>query len=228
MENSKHSCWPAAFRKDWPSVSCLLLGVLALIAFFNGWILVVGPYFVHAWMVSSALLLASLVLWRIRADRPPVPYSGGTRNSVMRSCTSILVVAILGAGCALVALGDIGTRSSILEPQGPDGCRAVARESHFLGSGGGEVYAVNQFGIGRSAGKWVGNNEYRPVEAGKYTLNWGAVGEELTIRGAYVSRTRKENRDRKESLEPRVDSGELTFNEAFDFDPFDQQPISCH
>lgn len=228
MKNSKQSYWPAVIRKDWPSITCLLLGISILIAFFNGWILVVGSHVVHTWMISSALLMASLVLWRIRAERSPVPNPDGTRSSLMRSCPSIFLVAILGAGCALGALEDIGTRSSILKSQGLDGCRAVARETHFLNAGRGEIYAVNQFGIGKLAGKWAPNDEYRPVEAGNYTLNWGAAGGELTISGAYVSRTRQQNIARQESLKPRIDRGELNFNDAFDLEPFDQQLISCH
>lgn len=49
--------------------SCLLLAFGVVVAFFNGWILIIGLHVIRSWIVSSALLLAALVLLWVRARK---------------------------------------------------------------------------------------------------------------------------------------------------------------
>ena len=196
-------------------------------ALFNGWIMVIGSHVVRTWIVSCVILLTSLVLLWIRAKkRRSDNVNDGIWGRTRPIVTFLLVVAV-GAGSAVGAFFDIGTHNLVLDPRGPDGCQLVVRESAFLMSGRGEVFAVNAIGIGRSAGKWDSNKEYRPVEAGLYTLIWGPVSGELTVSGATVFRTRQQNIARRESLQPRIDNGEITAEDAYAWTPFDRQPIHC-
>ncbi|MFC9891056.1 hypothetical protein [Streptomyces pilosus] len=72
----------------------------------------------------------------------------------------------------------------VLRPAGPGGCTAVVRETSFLVSGSGEVYAVGLTGLAvGEAGSWTVDDGYRPIDAGTYELSWGRDGGHLRIRG---------------------------------------------
>lgn len=214
-------------RANLAAFSCLLLALGVVVAFFNGWILIIGSHVIRSWIVSCALLLAALVLLWVRAKKHRSDNVNDGIWGRMRPIVTFLLVVAVGVGSAIGAFFDIGTHNLVLDPRGPDGCQLVVRESAFLMSGRGEVFAVNAIGIGRSAGKWDSNREYRPVEAGLYTLIWGPVSGELTVSGATVSRTRQENIAQRESLQPRIDSGEIPAEDAYARTPFDRQPIHC-
>ncbi|ALV47125.1 hypothetical protein MB46_18155 [Arthrobacter alpinus] len=170
-------------RMDWAIVCCLLLGALVVMASWTGWIFVIGSYIVRAWMLSSALFVAALILLRLRAK------ARGGSGGWLRSLVLALLIAVVGAGSAIGMAGDIvmDTENFVLNPYGPDGCRVVARESSFLMSGSGEAYAVNVFGIGRRVGQWSVDDGGRPIEAGSYAMKWASDGGVLRVFGAYKS-----------------------------------------
>jgi hypothetical protein len=231
METDKKRYLPARSRGYLASIVSLLLGFGVVIGFFNGWILVVGSHVIRAWILSSGLLLASLVLWvlwTVRGSRRPGPRRNDGRWGQVRSVAFFMLVAVVGAGSAMVAFFDLGTSNFILDPHGPDGCRAVVRETAMFGGSQGEAYAVGIIGVGRSAGKWHTYDVYRPINAGDYTLVWTASGGELTIADAYVFRTRTQSIARHKALQPLIDSGELSIDNLYDPEPFDRKPVNCH
>ncbi|MGP9503912.1 hypothetical protein ACT3TS_17070 [Specibacter sp. AOP5-B1-6] len=159
METDEKRYLPVRSRVYLASIVSLLLGFGVVIGFFNGWILVVGSHVIRAWMLSSGLLLASLVLWVlwiVRGSRRPGPRRDDGRWRLMRSVAFFMLVGVVGAGNAMVAFFDLGTSNFILDPHGPDGCRAVVRQTDMWGGSQGEAYAVGIIGVGRSAGRQVG------------------------------------------------------------------------
>lgn len=231
METDEKRYLPVRSRVYLASIVSLLLGFGVVIGFFDGWILVVGSHVIRAWILSSALLLASLVLWVlwiVRGSRRPGPRRDEGRWGLMRSLAFFTLVGVVGAGSAMVAFFDLGTSNFILDPHGPEGCRAVVRQTDMWGGSQGEAYAVGIIGVGRSAGKWHTYDVYRPISAGEYTLGWTASGGELTIDDAYVFRTRTQSIARHKALQPRIDSGELSIDNLYDPEPFDRKPVNCH
>lgn len=231
MGTDEKNYLPVRSRVYLASILSLLLGFGVVVGFFNGWILVVGSHVMRAWILSSALLLAALVLWVLwilRGSRRPGPRRDEGRWGLMRSVAFFMLVSVVGAGSAMVAFFDWGTSNYILDPHGPDGCRAVVRERAMLGGSQGEAYAVGIIGVGRSAGKWHTNDLHRPISAGDYTLVWTASGGELTIADAYVFRTRTQSIARHKTLQPLIDSGELSIDNLYDPEPFDRKPVNCH
>ena len=231
METDKKRYLPVRSRVYLASIVSLLLGFGVVIGFFNGWILVVGSHVIRAWILSSGLLLASLVLWVlwvVRGSRRPGREGMMGAGGLMRSVAFFMLVSVVGAGSAMVAFFDWGTSNFILDPHGPDDCRAVVRERAMLGGSQGEAYAVGIIGVGRSAGKWHTYDLHRPINAGDYTLVWTASGGELTIADAYVFRTRTQSIARHKALQPLIDSGELSIDNLYDPEPFDRKPVNCH
>ena len=142
---------------------------------------------VRGWAVSIALLVASLMLAIIRARRRQSgPGTTKQGRSVLGTWALRLMVLVAGTGGLLGALGDIGFDATyqVLEPQGPAGCRAVVRETSFLMSGGGEVFAVSAVGIGWRMSDWTADDGYRPIAAGSYTVQWGTDSGILDIGGS--------------------------------------------
>ncbi|MEE1753294.1 hypothetical protein [Streptomyces sp. SP18CS02] len=160
---------------------CLLL---ALVAGWGDLLLVVMGRAVPGWVLSGALLLALLVLVLGRAvrRRPAARATTASGRFPPRRLITLPAVAA-GLGCAFGALADLGAEYHVLEPRGPDGCRAVVRETAFLFSGSGEVYAVGATGIGRPGSSWTADDGYRPVASGTYELSWGHGGGVLAVHG---------------------------------------------
>ncbi|WP_038462176.1 hypothetical protein [Arthrobacter sp. PAMC 25486] len=222
MDTKAQLTQSAKFRADLPSICCLLLGLGALTAFFNGWILVIGSHVVRTWIVSCVLLVASLVLLWVRAKKRRGESANGGVWGWSRSFVIFLLVAAVGVGSAMGAFFDMGTHDFMLDPRGPDGCQLVVRESAFLMAGGGEVYTVGTAGIGQLAGEWGTDDGYRPIEAGSYTLKWNADGGELTVYEAFGFRSRQEN-----TPQHTVEFGEVTFSGTTGAGRVEQQPIKC-
>ena len=184
MDTTPHPNQSTRFRPDWIPFGCLLLGLGVVMAFFNGWVLVIGTHVVRARILSGVLLVASLLLLRNRSTKHSSEHGREVQRSGLQSWVVALLAAVVGAGTALGAFVDMGTETFILKPQGPDGCTAVVRESSFLMGGSGAAYAVNAVGIGRQAGGWSTDDGYRPIEAGSYTLDWHPSGR-LIVDGAF-------------------------------------------
>jgi hypothetical protein len=167
---------------------CVLLAFVVLISGWCGLVLVVSGQVVRGWAVCIILLVASLVLVIIRAARRRQSGPGTTKQgrSILGAWALRLMVLVAGTGGLLGALGDLGFDATyqVLEPQGPDGCRAVVRETSFLMSGGGEVFAVSGVGIGWRMSDWTADDGYRPIAAGSYTFQWGADSGILAIGGS--------------------------------------------
>ncbi|MEV0006317.1 hypothetical protein AB0H28_29110 [Micromonospora sp. NPDC050980] len=166
------------------TAACVLLAVLVVVGAWGGMVLVVAGHVVPTWLVSGALLLAPLVstpIWR-RVDRwARVPDDGDPRARTRRALTLLTVLAWLGTG--LGAAADLPATYRVLEPGGPDGCRAVARQTSFLFAGGGEVYAVPATGIGWQVSTWTADDGGTPITDHEYELKWSDDGGSLILHG---------------------------------------------
>ncbi|MEU1179283.1 hypothetical protein ABZ464_16825 [Streptomyces sp. NPDC005820] len=174
-----------------PTVSTALgTGSLALaaVASWSSLLLVVRGRVVPGWAVSAALLATALLLrWTLtRAARPTAaPGLRPKRNGWAQLGIGLLIgTAVLGIAAG--ALDDLisDVRYHVLPPEGPDGCTAVVRETSFLMAGNGEAYAVGRTGLALgTAGSWRVDDGDRPVEAGRYELDWGPDGGVLRVNG---------------------------------------------
>lgn len=167
---------------------CVLLAFFVFIAGCGGLVFVVSGQVVRGWAVCIVLLAVSLVLVIIRAAKRRRSGPGTTKQgrSGLGTWALRLMVLVAGAGGLLGALGDLGFDATyqVLEPQGPGGCRAAVRETSFLMSGGGEVFAVSAVGIGWRMSDWTADDGYRPIAAGSYTFQWRADSGILVIGGS--------------------------------------------
>lgn len=169
------------------TVGCLALS--AVVAWIN-MVLVVFGYVIAAWAVSTALLCAALILMRAAAGRPRAMAGAGVtplRPAWLRVLRGLLAAAA-AIGSALGAAGDVSSEYHVLQPEGPNGCLAVVRESSFLSAGRGEVYTVSTAGpvgiIGWPSGSWTADDGYRPITQGTYELRWGRSDGTLTVSGS--------------------------------------------
>ncbi|MCZ7440191.1 hypothetical protein O7598_27570 [Micromonospora sp. WMMC241] len=166
------------------TAACVLLALLVVVGSWGGMVLVVAGQVVPTWLVSGALLFAPLVitpLWH-RANRwARVPDDVGRSARTRRVLVLLTVLAWLGTGLGL--LDDLSATYRVLEPSGPDGCRAVARQTSFLFAGGGEVYAVPATGIGWQVSTWTADDGGTPITDHAYELRWSDDGGSLILHG---------------------------------------------
>jgi hypothetical protein len=175
-----------AQRLHWASVLC---GEAALVILVLGWcglILVLGAFIPPPWLVGVVLSAVSVILGLVhrhlvvgKDDRETSP--GGRRVApVWRAVTPLAV-----GGCVVAFLGDaaFGATYTVLDPSASDGCRAVARESSFLMSGGGQVYSVHPIGVGWRTGSWTADDGIRPIDNEQYEMSWGLGGGALLVHG---------------------------------------------
>jgi hypothetical protein len=96
----------------------------------------------------------------------------------------LIVTAALGTTWGAVDDLISNVEYRVLRPAGPGGCTAVVRETSFLVTGNGEVYAVGRTGLALGeSGSWTVDDGYRPIDAGTYELSWGREGGHLRISG---------------------------------------------
>ncbi|QLQ38963.1 hypothetical protein [Micromonospora robiginosa] len=165
--------------------ACVLLAVLVLLGSWGGMVLVVADQVVPTWLVSGALLLAPLVItpfWHLVDRWARVPDDVGRSTRTRRALVLLTVVAWAGTGLGL--LGDLPATYRVLEPGGPDGCRAVARQRSFLFAGSGQVYAVPASGIGWQVSSWTADDGGKPITDHAYKLRWSDDGGLLLLRGS--------------------------------------------
>ncbi|MEU9172192.1 hypothetical protein AB0D34_31125 [Streptomyces sp. NPDC048420] len=177
--------------------------LLAAAASWSSVLLVVGGRVVPGWMLGAGLMVGALVLMGVRGVRgrrrsvvgdrvvgdrvvgdrvgPGYPFRPSTLRRLGYGLSSVL--AVLGVGFG--ALGDLGAEYLFLRPGGPEGCRAVVRETAFLMAGSGEVYAVGgSTGVAWGpSGSWFADDGYRPVAEGSYELRWGRSDGSLLVGG---------------------------------------------
>ncbi|MEU9125261.1 hypothetical protein AB0C96_36420 [Streptomyces sp. NPDC048506] len=179
-QGGRTAAWPAPFF--FIATGCVLL---ADVVSWSSVLLVVAGLVIPGWLVSSALLFVLLVLVLVRAVmRRTVASEAAKRRSLPTRLAFALMAGAAGLGSALGAVSDLGADYRILEPQGPDGCRAVTREVSFLFAGSGDVYAVGASGIGWRTSSWTADDGGRPIATGSYTLHWGLGGGVLTVSGS--------------------------------------------
>ncbi|MCC9174884.1 hypothetical protein [Arthrobacter sp. zg-Y179] len=204
--------------------ACLLLGLAVVLSSAAGWILVIGSRIVSPWLAAAALLLAALAIRWLGSRNG----AGDRKNPRLHSpALALLAAAVVGAGIAAGSLLEAGTESFILDPQGPEGCRAAVRESAFLMSGSGTVYAVGAHGIGRHAGDWNTDDGYRPIAAGNYTLEWNATGGQLTVDGASTPNGYRLVEASEYTVQLDADGNELSGYVPVGPTEFEQQPVAC-
>lgn len=167
------------------TAACVLLAVLVVVGSWGGMVLVVAGQVLPTWLVSGTLLVAPLVITPVwhgvdRWLRWPDDVGRSARTRL--ALTLLTVVAWLGTALGLV--DDHSATYRVLEPSGPDGCRAVARQTSFLFAGGGEVYAVPATGIGWQVSTWTADDGGTPVTAHAYELKWRDDGGVLILHGS--------------------------------------------
>ncbi|MCX5376213.1 hypothetical protein [Streptomyces sp. NBC_00091] len=179
-----------AARRSWPFLVAVLCAVLAAVAGWSDLVLVVPGWVVPHWVVAGLLLAVSVavrVFRRMRAlsRRPAAPAAPAAGRGAQAARWAALALptgaAVLGIG--LGGLGDLGADYRVLEPAGPDGCRAVVRETSFLKAGSGELYAVKGVGLAFKSSSWIVDDGGRPIAAGLYELTWGHEDGALDIHG---------------------------------------------
>lgn len=161
---------------------------LAAAASWSSLLLVVQGRVIPGWGVSAALLVVSLVLrWALTRVGRPTGTSRLLRKRADRARLGsglLIVTAVLGTawGAADDLISNVDYR--VLRPAGPGGCTAVVRETSFLVTGNGEVYAVGRTGLALGeSGSWTADDGYRPIDAGTYELSWARDGGHLRISG---------------------------------------------
>ncbi|WDZ85386.1 hypothetical protein [Micromonospora cathayae] len=159
---------------------CVLLAFALMIAGWSGLLVVVAGQVVPGWALAGAVLVVPVVVRLIRAK---APVTDGTGPSWVRTLLSTLATTVTALGVLLGAAADTAATYHVLEPAGPDGCRAVVREVSFLFAGSGDVYAVGSLGVGRRMGSWTADDGYQPIASGTYRLEWHADGGLLTVGG---------------------------------------------
>lgn len=161
---------------------------VAAVASWSSLLLVVQGRVIPGWGVSAVLLVVSLVLrWALTRVGRPTDTSKLLRNRAKwaRSGSSLLIVTA-ALGTTWGAVDDLisNVEYRVLRPAGPGGCTAVVRETSFLVTGKGEVYAVGRTGLALGeSGSWTVDDGYRPIDAGTYKLSWGREGGHLRISG---------------------------------------------
>ncbi|MGW0522275.1 hypothetical protein [Crossiella sp. NPDC003009] len=153
--------------------------VVIVVWWFAGLVLVLGGWVLPGWALGGVLLVLSVTLWRygvaIRLPEAKI-------RRVLPRWSVVWLAVLTGLGALLGTLGDLNADYRVLQPPGPNGCQAVVRETSFLFSGNGEVYAVQFAGIGLRRGSWFADDGGRPVAQGDYELTWRSSGI-LTVRG---------------------------------------------
>jgi hypothetical protein len=160
---------------------CLLLAAVTAVANVGGLVLVIAGGVLPAWAVSAMLLAGSLAL--VLICRHAARGGSKTRRNALVSLLHRLVVFGVGLSSLTGALGDLSATYHVLEPAGPNGCRAVVREYSFLFAGSGAVYAVGPSGIGTRTSTWTTDDGYEPVADGSYQLRWEAGSGTLRLMG---------------------------------------------
>ncbi|MDG4803393.1 hypothetical protein [Micromonospora sp. WMMD980] len=166
------------------TAACVLLALLVVVGSWGGMVLVVAGQVVPTWLVSGALLLTPLVIkpvWGLVDRWARVPDDEGRSVGMRRVLTLLTVLAWSGTGLGLFY--DLPVTYRVLEPVGPDGCRAVARQMSFLFAGSGEVYAVPATGIGWRVSSWTADDGGTPITDHAYELKWSDDGGSLILHG---------------------------------------------
>lgn len=159
----------------------LLLATVTAVMNLGGLVFVVAGSVLPGWAVSAMLLAASLALLLI--CRRAAGGAGRTLRNALNTLPHRLAVFAVGVSSLAGALGDLSATYHVLEPAGPNGCRAVAREYSFLFAGSGQVYAVGPSGIGSRVSSWTTDDGYEPIAGGSYSLRWGSGSGSLALMG---------------------------------------------
>ncbi|MER7420983.1 hypothetical protein ABT346_30095 [Micromonospora peucetia] len=181
--------WLHLLTKPRPSVAagCVLLAAVVVAGGWSGLLLVAAGHVVPAWALSGALLVAPQIPGLARRFVRRWAYeSDDAGRNVRRPWVLTLLTVLAGVGTVLGAVGDATATYHVLAPNGPGGCRAAVRESSFLFSGNGDVYAVGAIGIGWRVSSWTADDGYTPVASGTYELTWGTDSGVLIVGGRGV------------------------------------------
>ncbi len=168
------------------SAICGLSAILLIALGWSGLILMVGGFILPPWILGAVLSGVSVVLARIgRKTRIDLKDQDQPTARSWERFFSRALIALSIAGSVLAFLGDAVYSATYtnLEPVGPDGCRAVVRETSFLMLGEGHVYAVHPWGVGWLTGSWTADDGVRPIEDGSYRLSWSVGGGSLLLQG---------------------------------------------
>ena len=160
---------------------CLVFAAAATVVNFGGLVVVIAGGVLPGWAISATLLAASLALLLI--CRRAAGGRSGTRQNARSPLLHRLVAFAVGVSSLTGALGDLGATYHVLEPAGPNGCRAVAREYSFLFAGRGAVYAVGLSGIGTRVSSWTTDDGYEPIADGSYQMHWDSDSGSLALLG---------------------------------------------
>ena len=168
---------------------CLVFAAAATLVNFGGLVVVIAGGVLPGWALSAILLAASLALLLLSrraaggaAGRAAGGWSG-TRQNARSPLLHRLVAFAVGVSSLIGALGDLSATYHVLEPSGPNGCRAVAREYSFLFAGRGAVYAVGLSGIGTRVSSWTTDDGYEPIADGSYQMHWDSDSGSLALLG---------------------------------------------
>lgn len=159
---------------------------LAVVAPWLGWVLVVEGHVVPGWGLGLVLLaVALLLLWYPRSGRVPAADEASVARRTVPRWVRVVATGVTVVSVGLAIAGDLtfGADYRVLPAEASADCRVVTRERSFLMAGGGDVYTVRGFGVGRRTGSWTADDGYRPVGAGTYDLALGLGGGTLTVRG---------------------------------------------
>ncbi|MBC9717815.1 hypothetical protein H9Y04_35320 [Streptomyces sp. TRM66268-LWL] len=167
-------------------LGAIVLMVLAAAVSWSGMLLVFAEQAIPGWQAGAGLFSAGLGLLWMRSKRiRRAPDTAATSLSARTRRLLILFVAATGLVGGLGAAGDLveGAEYFVLEPSGPDGCRAVVRESTFLVIGNGEVYTTGAMGIvWHPVSSWRTDDGIRPIASGSYEMKWSREGGVLVVK----------------------------------------------
>jgi hypothetical protein len=177
------------------AMGCGLLAPVATFTTMNrDLILVIAGLTLPAWIDGAAILALSGVLFfsmitlhahEVRDLPAGEDHAGpmtGRLVSVMAMASTFVVMGITAVFLlvALLAHFFYGDNDYVsLEPSGPHGCHVVVHETSFMMAGGGTLYAVNRWGLGRETGRYSSDDGSHPFTESGYHLTWH--GDSATV-----------------------------------------------
>ncbi len=169
------------------AVGCGLLAPLATVAtVYADMVFLLGALTLPGWVVGLALsalaavsFIAVAALHAYGGKSLPAEERGahlltGRWRSVMAMGSAFSAMSVTGAFLIILTANHVivSTDYVRLAPSGPHRCQVVARETSLWLGGGGALYAVNRWGVGRKTGDYSSDDGLHPFSTSGYVLTW--------------------------------------------------------
>ena len=169
------------------AVALLIAGIPLVFPGFMTVLFVVGGKFIPWWMAAGALFALAAILVSVQVSaRRSVPEADAFKWSEVQIrwfwtpltlCSAFCVI-----GMGLDALNH--TRYSVVA-ENSTGCKLVASESTFFGSGSGTMFMAEPWGVAFRSSSWMVNEGDRPARDGEVRVRWAGTAATYSVPGAF-------------------------------------------